>query len=83
MSDKALLELTVEEFTSKLSAKDPIPGGGSGAALAGALGVALGCMVANLTIGKQKYSDVEEEIADENVESSEHSDGNIIEKGDE
>jgi formiminotetrahydrofolate cyclodeaminase len=59
---KAFVDLTVDEFVLKLSSKEPVPGGGGGAALAGALGVALGGMVANLTIGKQKYADVEDEI---------------------
>jgi len=54
--------MPVDEFTYKLSAKDPTPGGGGAAALAGALGAALGGMVANLTIGKPKYADVEDEI---------------------
>jgi len=56
------LELSVEEFTHRLSSKDPTPGGGGAAAHAGALGAALGGMVANLTIGKPKYMDVEDEI---------------------
>ena len=59
---KALYALPVEEFTHRLSSKEPVPGGGGAAALAGALGAALGGMVANLTIGKPKYADVEDEI---------------------
>jgi len=55
-------ELPVTEFTLQLSSKAPVPGGGGAAALAGALGAALGGMVANLTIGKPKYADVEDEI---------------------
>jgi len=58
----ALPALSVEEFTNRLSAKDPVPGGGGAAALAGALGAALSGMVANLTIGKPKYAEVEEEV---------------------
>ena len=54
--------LSVEEFTLNLSSKAPVPGGGGTAALVGALGAALGGMVASLTIGKPKYADVEEEI---------------------
>ena len=45
-----------------LSSKEPVPGGGGASALAGALGNALGQMVANLTIGKKKYAQVEDEI---------------------
>ena len=55
-------ELPVTEFTLELSSKAPVPGGGGAAALTGALGAALGGMVANLTIGKPKYADVEDEI---------------------
>lgn len=53
---------TIEEFLEVLSSKQPVPGGGGASALAGALGNALGQMVANLTIGKKKYADAEEEI---------------------
>ena len=55
-------ELPVTEFTLQLSSKAPVPGGGGAAALAGALGAALGGMVANLTVGKPKYADVEDEV---------------------
>ena len=53
---------TIEGFLDVLSSKEPVPGGGGASALAGALGNALGQMVANLTIGKKKYADVEAEI---------------------
>ena len=53
---------TREGFLEVLSSKEPVPGGGGASALAGALGNALGQMVANLTIGKKKYADVEAEI---------------------
>ncbi len=53
---------TIEEFTADLSSKAPTPGGGGASALAGVLGNALGQMVANLTIGKKKYADVEQEV---------------------
>jgi methenyltetrahydrofolate cyclohydrolase len=54
----------VTEFLDLLAAKDPTPGGGSGAALAGALGASLVSMVCNLTIGKKGYEDVQEAMAD-------------------
>ena len=54
--------MTIQEFLDVLSSKEPVPGGGGASALAGALGNALGQMVANLTIGKKKYADVEAEI---------------------
>lgn len=53
---------TCEEFTNKTFSKDPAPGGGGVAALAGALGIALGGMVCNLTAGKKKYEMYEEDI---------------------
>ncbi|SHM21008.1 Formimidoyltetrahydrofolate cyclodeaminase [Caldanaerovirga acetigignens] len=55
---------SLEDFVEVLSSKDPVPGGGGAAGLAGALGSALGGMVCNLTIGKEKYKDVEPEITD-------------------
>ena len=54
--------MTIQEFLDVLSPKEPVPGGGGASALAGALGNALGQMVANLTIGKKKYALVEDEI---------------------
>ena len=68
MLNNPFVTLSIDEFTSRLSSKDPVPGGGGTAALAGALGIALGEMVANLTIGKQKYADVENEI--QNIKES-------------
>ena len=55
-------DLTVSAFLEALSSKKPTPGGGGAAALGGAQGVALGEMVINLTLGKKKYADVEEEM---------------------
>jgi len=50
------------EYLDDLAAKKPAPGGGSAAAATGALGVSLLSMVANFTIGKDKYKDVEPQI---------------------
>ena len=58
-----LTKKSIEEFTEELSSKAAVPGGGGAAALAGALGAALGGMVASLTLGKPKYAAVEEEMA--------------------
>ena len=52
----------IDEFLRVLSARDAVPGGGGASALVGALGAALGCMVGNLTVGKAKYKDVEEDM---------------------
>ena len=53
---------TIKEFLQTLSSKAPVPGGGGASALAGAQGNALGQMVANLTVGKKKYAQYEEEM---------------------
>ncbi len=55
-------EVTVSDFTQQLASPAPVPGGGGTSALIGALGIALGDMVGELTTGKKKYADVEEEI---------------------
>jgi formiminotetrahydrofolate cyclodeaminase len=49
-------------FVDVLASDAPAPGGGGAAALVGAVGTALGNMVASLTVGKKKYADVQEEI---------------------
>lgn len=54
--------LSAEEFAARTATSAPVPGGGSVAALAGALAAALSEMVANLTIGKAKYAEVENEM---------------------
>ena len=50
------------EFVEVLASKSPVPGGGGASALVGAVGMALGSMVGNLTVGKKKYADVEADI---------------------
>jgi Methenyl tetrahydrofolate cyclohydrolase len=57
-----LIDKKVSNFLNELASNSPTPGGGSVAALAGALGAALISMVGNLTVGKKKYEDVEEDI---------------------
>lgn len=54
-----LAELTVAGFVDLMASDAPAPGGGSAAALEGALGAALSAMVCALTIGKKKYADVQ------------------------
>jgi formiminotetrahydrofolate cyclodeaminase len=54
----------VFQFLDELASSAPAPGGGSVAALGGALGAALVSMVCNLTVGKKKYVDVEKDIQD-------------------
>ena len=50
------------QWVDTLASKAPVPGGGGASALGGALAAALGQMVANLTVGKKRYADVEEEM---------------------
>ena len=55
-----LAQLKVSDFTDLLASLEPAPGGGSTAALEGALGAALTAMVAAFTIGRKKYAEYEE-----------------------
>ena len=55
-----LADLTVKDFLDKVAGNDPVPGGGSIAALGGALASALATMVTRLTIGKKGYEASEE-----------------------
>ena len=59
---RSLVQLTVRGFADELSMDSPAPGGGSTAALCGALSAALSSMVANLTVGKKGYEAVGEEM---------------------
>jgi formiminotetrahydrofolate cyclodeaminase len=54
-----IIDFTIGEFLRRLAAEQPTPGGGSAAALAGALGAGLVCMVCAYTIGRERYRDVE------------------------
>jgi methenyltetrahydrofolate cyclohydrolase len=54
----------VETFLDALASQSATPGGGSAAAIIGAMGAALVSMICNLTIGKKKYADVEPEMKD-------------------
>lgn len=57
-----LIKKSCKEFIEVLASKEPVPGGGGAAALMGAVGMALGNMVGNLTVGKEKYKDAEKEV---------------------
>ncbi|MFP4456207.1 MAG: cyclodeaminase/cyclohydrolase family protein [Clostridia bacterium] len=57
-----LTDLSLEDFCKELSSSSPAPGGGSTGALAAALASSLVSMVANLTIGKKKYHEVEKQM---------------------
>ena len=59
------MDMTLEScrfFVDMLASPTPSPGGGGAAALVGAIGTALGHMASNLTVGKKKYADVQEQI---------------------
>ena len=55
-------QTSYREWLDLLASPAPTPGGGGACALCGALAIALGRMVANLTLGKKRYADVEEEV---------------------
>lgn len=52
----------INQFFASLASKKPAPGGGSASALAGAMAAALVNKVASLTVGKEKYKEVEKEF---------------------
>ncbi|MFZ5825921.1 MAG: cyclodeaminase/cyclohydrolase family protein [Bacillota bacterium] len=56
-------EQTIEAFCSQLAAGTPAPGGGAAAAVAGAMGASLVAMVAGLTVGREKFAAVNDEMA--------------------
>lgn len=59
-----LTDLSFKELTARLASREPIPGGGSAAALAGAMGAALVAMVAELSIGRADASDHQAQLID-------------------
>lgn len=60
----AMVDNSCKQFLDELASKAPTPGGGGAAAMGGAIGMALSNMVGNLTVGKKKYADVEDEVKD-------------------
>lgn len=60
----AMAEKSCAYFLEQLASKAPTPGGGGAAAMGGAIGMALSNMVGNLTVGKKRYAEVEEEVKD-------------------
>jgi len=55
-------ELSLNEFTNQLSSAAPVPGGGGASALMGAVSASLCSMVGNLTSGKKKYAEYQQDI---------------------
>jgi len=62
--EKSLVKLDLEAFAGELSMESPTPGGGSVAALCGALSASLAAMVANLTFGRKGYEPAWNEMKD-------------------
>jgi formiminotetrahydrofolate cyclodeaminase len=58
-----LTDKPMKSFLDELASSAPAPGGGSVAALSGALGAGLVSMVCNLTLGKPKYAAVQDDIS--------------------
>lgn len=54
-----MVQDSVEVFLQRLASSDATPGGGSAAAVMGAMGAALAAMVCNLTVGKPAYAEVD------------------------
>jgi glutamate formiminotransferase/formiminotetrahydrofolate cyclodeaminase len=60
--EDSLVKKNLRVFSNELSMDSPAPGGGSTAALCGALSSALSSMVSNLTVGKKDYEQVQEKV---------------------
>src|SRR5881396_3504274 len=73
-SRKSLLKMNLREFCNETLSDSPAPGGGSVAALMGALGVSLGGMVANLSAGKRGWDDKIEYFSDWAVKAQQFKD---------
>ncbi len=61
---------SIRNYLDEISSSSPTPGGGNVSAFSGAVACSLGIMVCNLTIGKKKYTEVEEEMKDVKFELS-------------
>lgn len=57
-----LKDMNLQDFLNQTASNEPVPGGGSVAALSSALASSLAAMVANLTVGKKNYEDVSDEM---------------------
>ena len=67
-----LTDMTVGTLTERLASSDPVPGGGSAAALAGAMAAALVAMVAELTSGRSEYATHEAAVNELRVSALAH-----------
>ena len=57
-----MTDMNMKAFLDELSSSSPVPGGGGACGYVAAIGMSLGTMVANLTTGKKKYAESQEEI---------------------
>src|SRR5213075_2067580 len=71
---KSLVKMDLRQFCNETLSDSPAPGGGSVAALMGALGVSLGGMVANLSAGKRGWEDKIEFFSDWAVKAQQFKD---------
>jgi len=65
-------ERCLKDFLKDVASRTPAPGGGSVAALSGALSAAILSMVANYTLGKEKFKSVEPQVKRILIELEEH-----------
>ena len=63
VSERAYVDGTIRSYLDKLASESPEPGGGSVAALVASLGAGLVTMVTSLTLGKEKYAAVQDDMA--------------------
>ena len=66
-----MTDMNMNEFLDELSSAAPVPGGGGASGYVAAIGMSLGSMVANLTTGKKKYAEYQEEIEELIVKTGE------------
>lgn len=70
--DERLVDLSARDLIARLATSDPVPGGGSAAALAGAMGAALVGMVAELTTGRPAAEAHETELTEIGVAATQY-----------
>src|SRR5205085_2323094 len=75
---KSLMKLDLRQFCNETLSDSPAPGGGSVAALMGALGASLGGMVANLSAGKRGWEDKLKYFSDRAVKAQQLKDEMLL-----
>ena len=56
--NEMITDYAIDDFLEELASGAPVPGGGGASAVSGAMGAALGAMSLNLTSGKKKYQQI-------------------------